>query len=69
MHIRDVTADDAAAISEINREVLGHDFPVQDTRAQLERIVKAPNVVLLAGVCSQPGRSGRARTVRAGCGW
>ncbi|MFC3896882.1 GNAT family N-acetyltransferase [Lentzea rhizosphaerae] len=50
MHIRDVTADDAAAISEINREALGYDFPVQDTRAQLERIVKAPNIVLLVAV-------------------
>jgi len=50
MHIRDVTADDAAAISEINREALGYDFPVQDTRAQLERIVKAPNMVLLVAV-------------------
>lgn len=50
MHIRDVTADDAAALSEINREALGYDFPVQDTRAQLERIVKAPNIVLLVAV-------------------
>ncbi|MCP2247455.1 GNAT family N-acetyltransferase [Lentzea aerocolonigenes] len=50
MHIRDVTADDAAAISEINREALGYDFPVQDTRAQLERIVKAPNIALLVAV-------------------
>jgi predicted N-acetyltransferase YhbS len=50
MHIRDVTADDAAAISEINREALGYDFPAQDTRAQLERIVKAPNIVLLVAV-------------------
>lgn len=50
MHIRDVTPDDAAAISEINREALGYEFPVQDTRAQLERIVKAPNIVLLVAV-------------------
>jgi ribosomal protein S18 acetylase RimI-like enzyme len=53
MHIRDVTADDAAAISEINHEALGYEFPVQDTRAQLERIVKAPNIVLLVAVDSE----------------
>lgn len=50
MHIRDVTADDAAAISEINREALGYEFGVEDTRAQLERIVKAPNIALLVAV-------------------
>jgi predicted N-acetyltransferase YhbS len=50
VHIRDVTADDAAAIREINREALGYEFPLEDTRAQLERIVKVPNIVLLVAV-------------------
>ncbi|MDX8036108.1 GNAT family N-acetyltransferase [Lentzea sp. BCCO 10_0856] len=50
MRIRDVLAEDAPAISEINREALGYSFPVEDTRAQLERIIKATNVVLFVAV-------------------
>lgn len=50
MHIRDVQADDAPAICRINRDALGYEFPVEDTRAQLERIIKAPNVVLFVAV-------------------
>ncbi|SEQ47816.1 GNAT family N-acetyltransferase [Lentzea albida] len=50
MHIREVLADDAPAIQQINHEALGYDFPLPDTRAQLERIIKAPNVVLLVAV-------------------
>jgi ribosomal protein S18 acetylase RimI-like enzyme len=50
MHIRDAQADDAAAISQINLEALGYSFPVEDTRAQLERIIKAANVVLFVAV-------------------
>jgi predicted N-acetyltransferase YhbS len=50
MHIRDVLAEDASAICQINREALGYEFPVEDTRAQLERIIKAANVVLLVAV-------------------
>jgi len=50
MRIRDVLADDAPAIQQINREALGYEFPLEDTRAQLERIVKAPNVVLFVAV-------------------
>lgn len=50
MHIRDVQADDAPAICRINRDALGYEFPVEDTRAQLERIIKAANVVLFVAV-------------------
>lgn len=42
--------DDAPAIQQINREALGYEFPLEDTRTQLERIVKAPNVVLFVAV-------------------
>ncbi|MFJ5989504.1 GNAT family N-acetyltransferase [Lentzea sp. NPDC092896] len=46
MQIRDVLAEDAPAIHQINREALDYDFPLEDTAAQLARIIKAPNVVL-----------------------
>ncbi|MBM7862605.1 GNAT family N-acetyltransferase [Lentzea nigeriaca] len=41
---------DAQSICDINREALGYEFPLVDTRAQLERIVKAPNAVLFVAV-------------------
>ncbi|MFI6100081.1 GNAT family N-acetyltransferase [Lentzea sp. NPDC051213] len=44
--MREADLDDAAAIREINRSALGYEFPLEDTRAQLARIIKAPNVVL-----------------------
>ncbi|WP_439660072.1 GNAT family N-acetyltransferase [Lentzea sp. HUAS TT2] len=50
MHIRDVLAEDAPAIQQINREALDYEFPLPETLAQLERIIKAPNVVLLVAV-------------------
>ncbi|RDI25603.1 GNAT family N-acetyltransferase [Lentzea flaviverrucosa] len=50
MHIRDVLAEDAPAIQQINREALGYEFPLPGTQAQLERIIKAPNVLLLVAV-------------------
>ncbi|MCX2952553.1 GNAT family N-acetyltransferase [Lentzea sp. NEAU-D7] len=50
MHIRDVLAEDAPAIQQINREALGYEFPLSETLAQLERIIKAPNDLLLVAV-------------------
>lgn len=50
MHIRDVLAEDAPAICQINREALGYEFPLPETLVQLERIIKAPNVLLLVAV-------------------
>ena len=48
--IRPVELSDASSICDINREALGYDFPLADTTAQLERIIKAPNVVLFVAV-------------------
>lgn len=50
MHIRDVLAEDAPAIQQINREALDYEFPLPETLAQLERIIKAPNILLLVAV-------------------
>ncbi|MFD4675910.1 GNAT family N-acetyltransferase [Lentzea sp. NPDC058450] len=47
MHIREARAEDAPAIHRINREALAYDFPLADTQAQLDRIIKAPNIKLL----------------------
>jgi ribosomal protein S18 acetylase RimI-like enzyme len=44
--VREVHLSDAAAICAINREALGYDFSLEDTRAQLDRIIKAPNIAL-----------------------
>ncbi|MEV6244167.1 GNAT family N-acetyltransferase [Lentzea sp. NPDC051838] len=48
--VRPVRLSDAPSICDINRSALGYDFPLADTRAQLERIIKAPNVVLFVAV-------------------
>ncbi|MCP2204715.1 GNAT family N-acetyltransferase [Lentzea flava] len=50
MIVRSTELSDAPSICDINREALGYDFPLADTRAQVERIVKAPNVVLFVAV-------------------
>lgn len=48
--IRLVELTDAPSIRDINREALGNEFPLADTTAQLERIIKAPNVALFVAV-------------------
>ncbi|HEX8864419.1 MAG TPA: GNAT family N-acetyltransferase [Lentzea sp.] len=48
--VRPVELSDAPSICDINRSALGYEFPLEDTRAQLERIIKAPNVVLFVAV-------------------
>lgn len=44
--MREAHLSDAPAVWEINREALGYEFPLEATRAQLERIVAAPNIAL-----------------------
>ncbi|ANZ43070.1 hypothetical protein BBK82_27485 [Lentzea guizhouensis] len=46
MVVREVHLSDADAICAINRDALGYDFSPEDTRAQLERIIKAPHIAL-----------------------
>lgn len=48
--VRPVELSDAPSICDINRSALGYEFPLADTEAQLERIIKAPNVVLFVAV-------------------
>jgi predicted N-acetyltransferase YhbS len=48
--VRSAELSDAASIREINREALGYTFGLEDTAAQVERIIKAPHVVLLVAV-------------------
>jgi predicted N-acetyltransferase YhbS len=50
MLVREVELADAPSIRDINREALGYEFPAEDTAAQLERIIRAPNVVLFVAV-------------------
>jgi predicted N-acetyltransferase YhbS len=45
--VRPARSADAPSIWDINREALGYEFGLEDTAAQVERIIKAPNVVLL----------------------
>ncbi|KXT84456.1 Phosphinothricin N-acetyltransferase [Streptococcus sp. DD11] len=46
--IRTVRLTDAAAIQQINAEVLGYDFNLEATRAQLERLLPDSRHLLLA---------------------
>jgi ribosomal protein S18 acetylase RimI-like enzyme len=50
IEIRDAELSDAPSIQDINRSALDYEFPLADTRAQLERIIKAPNIVLFVAV-------------------
>ncbi|MEU0878537.1 GNAT family N-acetyltransferase [Lentzea sp. NPDC005914] len=48
--VRPAELDDAPSIWNINRSALGYSFPLEDTTAQVARIIKAPNVVLFVAV-------------------
>lgn len=48
--VRPAELSDAPSICDINRSALGYEFSLEDTTAQVSRILKAPNVALLVAV-------------------
>lgn len=56
VYIRKAQPSDAGAIYDINRLALGYDYPLEDTKRRVERIIGKPDCLLIVACDEESGR-------------